>query len=169
MPACKPGCKCGKHNKLRITNIEGIYQCKGCGEWKDTPEWHYSKTGRSSRCKTCHAEEGRQRRLKTLFNISTQEYDKILKQQNGRCAICLTLPGKTRLAVDHDHRTGLVRGLLCWHCNSALGKFNDSLVRVQRAADYVTNPPATKALGEDRFGRKGRVTTKTRKRKKRKV
>lgn len=49
--------------------------------------------------------------------LTVTEYDSLLKKQNGVCAICGKPPKKTRLAVDHDHKTGRVRGLLCFFCN----------------------------------------------------
>lgn len=61
-------------------------------------------------------------------------------QQNGRCAICESADpgaGKSRFAVDHDHVTGRVRGLLCNPCNKGLGMFQDSPMRLKRAAEYV--------------------------------
>ncbi len=89
----------------------------------------------------------RQYTLRTKFGISLEEYTKILAQQNGCCAICHKAPigddryreGKN-LAVDHDHITNKVRGLLCDLCNRALGQFQDSPEFLRRAADYVENP-----------------------------
>jgi len=106
------------------------------------------------------AEKARRARLLRLYNITPEEYEVILAFQNGVCYICERPPGKARLAVDHCHATGLTRGLVCWRCNSALSKLNDQAARAYRAWQYLTDPPATKALGEQRFGRTGRVTTK---------
>ena len=109
------------------------------------------------------AERSRRSRLKRIFNITPEEYDAVLKYQEGVCAICESPPGKTRLAVDHDHKTGLVRGLVCWQCNSALAKLKDSPARAYAAWAYLTRPPFSVVLGEDRFGVIGRVTNKRRK------
>lgn len=105
-------------------------------------------------------EKARRARLIRLYNITPEEYEVILAFQNGVCAICERPPTKTRLAVDHDHATGLTRGLVHWQCNSALAKLNDKAQRALNAWKYLSDPPATKALGEQRFGRTGRVTTK---------
>lgn len=113
------------------------------------------------------SERARRSRLKRLFNITPEEYDAVLAFQGGTCAICDRPPGKTRLAVDHEHKTGLVRGLVCWQCNAALAKLADSPARAYAAWAYLIRPPFTQVLGEERFGRTGRVTTKT-KRKRRK-
>ena len=75
---------------------------------------------------------------KRLHGLSYRQYDTMLKQQGG-CAICGKLAdtdGK-QLAVDHDHATGLVRGLLCTRCNRAIGAFEDSPYLLERAADYL--------------------------------
>ena len=61
----------------------------------------------------------------------------MLKAQNGVCAICQQNPKDRRLAVDHDHRTMRVRGLLCNTCNRAIGQMGDDPVRLRRAAEYL--------------------------------
>ena len=109
------------------------------------------------------ADKARAKRLKTLFDITPEDYDTILAFQDGECAICGRPPGKTRLAVDHNHKTGLVRGLLCWTCNVALGKFRDKDEVVESAWLYVYSPPATEALGRKTYGVLGRTTNKRRK------
>lgn len=109
-------------------------------------------------------ERARRARLLRLYNITPEEYELMLAFQNGVCAICERPPGKTRLAVDHDHASGLTRGLVCWQCNSALAKLKDEPTRAFNAWKYLSDPPATKALGEQRFGRTGRVTSKRAKR-----
>jgi hypothetical protein len=101
-------------------------------------------------------------RLKREFGITLAEYDQILKHQKGRCAICEEKPFKRRLAVDHCHKSGLVRGLLCMRCNRALGKFQDSTELVVNAAKYVSKPPASEALGRSHITAIGRVGTKVR-------
>lgn len=60
----------------------------------------------------------------------------MLLAQDGRCLICRGEFGQT-LPVDHCHRTGKVRGLLCHHCNRGIGLFGDDPERLRRAADYV--------------------------------
>jgi hypothetical protein len=77
--------------------------------------------------------------LKT-FGLTIEDYETMLKSQNKQCAICGTLQctsGK-RLAIDHCHLTGRIRGLLCLRCNQAIGKFNDNYFLLQQAADYVS-------------------------------
>lgn len=71
------------------------------------------------------------------WGLSSTQYDEILESQNYVCAICLTNPDSKSLAVDHDHITGRIRGLLCYRCNHFLvGRHRDPDL-VQRIADYL--------------------------------
>ena len=66
-------------------------------------------------------------------------FDALLASQGGGCAICgyRVKPGGRRLNVDHDHKTGVVRGLLCARCNRGLGWFSDDPQRLKAAAVYL--------------------------------
>lgn len=76
--------------------------------------------------------------LQKKYGISLAEYDKLLAEQNGVCAICQGPPRTFRhLVVDHDHKTGQVRGLLCQPCNVGLGQFEDDESRLRRALEYM--------------------------------
>ncbi len=78
--------------------------------------------------------------LKTEYGISLEDYNQLLKQQEHKCAICKTDETdafRQTLYVDHCHSTGVVRGLLCMQCNSGLGKFKDSLERLEAAKEYL--------------------------------
>lgn len=77
----------------------------------------------------------RQRRLAKL-GITEQDYNRMFEAQVGLCAIC-QLPSEQRLAIDHDHVTGIVRGLLCSPCNVALGYFRDRPELLRAAATYL--------------------------------
>ena len=75
--------------------------------------------------------------------ISVEQYDEIHTTQNGLCAICkrpetrIYKGSLSRLAVDHCHVTGKNRGLLCWRCNSCIGRLEDSPDLLRAAADYI--------------------------------
>ena len=86
---------------------------------------------RGSYCKACHANVELSRR----WGVGTR--DELLQAQGGRCAICLRKDseGRHRLAVDHDHTTGAIRGLLCGQCNTGLG-FLSTVETLQRAIAY---------------------------------
>ena len=70
------------------------------------------------------------------FGLTVEAYDVLDRQQNHVCAICHTRQ-KRRLAIDHDHETGIVRGLLCDLCNRGLGYFKDVPERLRLAAEYL--------------------------------
>jgi len=74
-----------------------------------------------------------------LYGITLDDYNKMFAEQEGKCSICGTHVCSTgrALAVDHDHETGKVRGLLCANCNTALGKFNDDVELLKKAIDYL--------------------------------
>jgi len=77
------------------------------------------------------------------FDISVDEYNRLMTEQDGLCAICRRPESSLfkgtirRLAVDHDHETGDVRGLLCGQCNNGLGRFDDDPLRLRAAAEYL--------------------------------
>lgn len=91
-------------------------------------------TGRSTRCRECN----RDSYLKREFGISKADYELILARQAGVCAICEKPESEGRsLAVDHDHATGVIRGLLCRKCNTAIGQLGDSADALRRALAYL--------------------------------
>jgi len=72
-------------------------------------------------------ETKRDKHLKRKFNLTLQEYNKILKKQGGVCAICRNKESNKSLAVDHNHKNGKVRGLLCTNCNITLGTAKEDI------------------------------------------
>lgn len=85
-----------------------------------------------------NSEKYRRYFLMSEYNISLEEYNSMLCAQNGVCAICggSKIKGSS-LAVDHCHKTGKVRGLLCFNCNAGIGQLKDSHALVLRAAKYL--------------------------------
>lgn len=78
--------------------------------------------------------------LKKFTGLSLEEYLTLLSRQKGKCAICGTEAGNgrtKRLHVDHDHKTGQIRGLLCSNCNTALGLLKDDLDLLQNCIEYI--------------------------------
>ena len=81
--------------------------------------------------------------LKKRYGVTVEQYNEMLAEQNGVCAVCEKpeaneIGGKTpSLAVDHDHKTGKIRALLCSNCNRALGLFNDDPALLAKAQSYV--------------------------------
>lgn len=125
-------------------------RCKDC-----PPGSKRSAPHPGPRCATCHRaavaarrKAAHGRRIEEVYGITEDQYDAIAAVQDGRCFICQRATGaRRRLAVDHNHATGEVRGLLCKPCNrDVLGHLRDSIEALQRAIDYLNNPPARKVL-----------------------
>jgi hypothetical protein len=109
-------------------------------------------------CKKCHAlrnqklrkknpaqtaNNDRKRKLKRIFGLTMDQYDQMFKLQNGLCAICNCPETETRngkliyLSVDHDHKTGKIRKLLCHKCNRALGILEESVDLLEKLIQYL--------------------------------
>jgi hypothetical protein len=86
----------------------------------------------------------RDRHYQRKFGITLEQYDTLLEQQGGTCAICRRPPRQVRLHVDHGHGSGAVRGLLCVSCNNALGQLQEDVDVFWNAVEYlqVSTQPA---------------------------
>jgi hypothetical protein len=79
------------------------------------------------------------------YGLTADDYEQLLAAQDGKCAICGMTSGwrhrqsgeRKKLAVDHCHETGRVRGLLCDRCNTAIGKLNHDPALLQKAIEYL--------------------------------
>lgn len=108
------------------------------------------KTAKSFRCFSHNKQRIREskagtheRRVKKIYGLADGDYGRIYLFQARRCAICQRSTGTTRkLSVDHDHATGLVRGLLCRPCNDFLGWIRDDPAAGRRLHNYLVDPPA---------------------------
>lgn len=80
-------------------------------------------------------------RLKRIYNISLDDYNNLLISQNECCKICTKHKSEfsKALAVDHNHDTGQVRGLLCDLCNRGLGMFRDNPLLLIKANEYLVS------------------------------
>jgi hypothetical protein len=135
-------------------------RCSVCGELKSLSAF-YRKVrgagGRDGRCKECRRERRdtpatRDRHLRNTYGISLAQYESMLGAQGGVCAICGMPEGllggrrgtaTLSLAVDHDHATGHVRGLLCSSCNQGLGMFKHEASLLEAALSYLTSTEAS--------------------------
>lgn len=79
----------------------------------------------------------RKSKLKTKYNLTIEQYNQILIQQKYRCSICSKHQGDVYLAIDHCHKTGIIRGLLCRKCNLALGHLDDNETTLYNALLYL--------------------------------
>lgn len=141
--------------------------CSNCGRNKNYTAFAYSgttKDGHEDYCKVCKktvlkiqkaratkatqlahqsARWHAQRPYLRDYGITLEDYKRLLEAQGGVCAICKRpetkqINGKViPLAVDHDHVTKLVRGLLCARCNTGIGQFEDNVDFLLAAADYL--------------------------------
>ena len=104
-------------------------------------------------CTVCTSEISHTRNLAANFGLTVADYEALMDLQAERCAICLTRPHRVRLAVDHSHASGEVRGLLCKRCNhKLLGAALDRQWVLRRAAAYLANPPARTRLPLETLG-----------------
>jgi hypothetical protein len=76
--------------------------------------------------------------LRREFGITLEQYEAMVVAQDGLCAICRKPPGKKSLAVDHDHDTDQIRGLLCTNCNQGLGRFKDAPQLLREGLAYLS-------------------------------
>lgn len=100
--------------------------------------------GKGTYCYECrlaeHRRTARDVQRKRKYGITKEEYQQMFLEQDGRCAICGTneFQGSGGTPhVDHDHITGKVRGILCHHCNTAIGQFGDSIELMLEAIAYL--------------------------------
>jgi hypothetical protein len=125
--------------------------CNKCRIPQHVSNFHKNKSnkdGLARWCKVCKNRDAKNRRdkdplykrridLKRRYGLSLEEYEDIKKSQKGVCFICKETNGEKPLAVDHCHKTGKVRGLLCCKCNRALGYFKDSVINLKKAISYL--------------------------------
>lgn len=115
-------------------------QCRHCSQVSNRSA--SMKTGQGTYRYTAAPDAKREYMLRRFYGITLHDYNCLLVFQNHTCAICdKPEPGRRCLAVDHDHKTGAVRGLLCTRCNQALGFFRDDRHILNRAVEYLTRTP----------------------------
>ena len=103
----------------------------------------YYRGGRGYKCYECHNTYTNGRRIIQSYGISLPEFTEMLARQGGGCAICGRKVDnhkngkKRRMCVDHDHETGLMRGILCTRCNTGIGMFANDEKLLRRAIKYL--------------------------------
>lgn len=125
---------CGK--KRRVTSYPLPYNkehpiCLSCAKHQKPLRHPTYKTWPSMK-------DQRAKGLKHTYNMTLDDYQDLFLRQFGLCAICSNAPknGKN-LHVDHDHKTGKIRGLLCQHCNQMLGNAKDNITTLKNAIKYL--------------------------------
>lgn len=126
-------------------------RCKTRKPLVEFPRNRSKKDGRQAYCKPCYNAvigEHKDRKygghrnflLHLRYGIDQAHFDRLLRQQKGKCAICQIRKPRH---VDHDHLTKAIRGLLCVNCNNGLGKFEDDAVLMEAAIEYLKAPPSS--------------------------
>lgn len=131
-------------------------RCSTCRVTKTLADFHKSKAmpdGLHNQCRLCISAAGKawrkanadkkaasNRRYRPVkYGVTPEEYDRMLAEQGGKCAICRQeCKTRSHLCIDHDHATGVVRGLLCNACNVALGILRDDVARLEAAIRYLS-------------------------------
>ena len=92
-------------------------------------------------------------RLKRCYGITLEQFEALWKYQDGKCRICdvqmtrdSSSSKSTTCCVDHDHKTKIVRGLICSADNKALGLFGDDPIKLRKAATYLENTEFTRVI-----------------------
>lgn len=144
----------GVKQAVVIEVIDGEKQCTLCKKWKKLDLYNKCgghKLGLQTHCRVCSNMKAREydncpqrrrnRKLKSNYGITNEVYERMLKEQGGKCAICGSEETKNsytqHFAVDHCHTSGKVRGLLCDYCNTGLGRFNDDTDTLEKAVEYL--------------------------------
>lgn len=118
--------------------------CKSCYArlWRKKHKVHLRNYDKKYRSQPHVIDKVYGKTLKSNYGISIEVYEDLYKQQNGKCAIC-NIKGtkrrstKVRLIVDHNHKTGKIRQLLCGKCNTGLGHLQDSPGILKSALRYL--------------------------------
>jgi hypothetical protein len=126
--------------------------CTKCGQDKPFIEYYKDskiKNGHYGECKACikkrstqwklnNPEQVRESQLKNLYGITAQEYNTLIEDQSGRCAICSKdFQSSKHTHLDHCHLTGKIRGILCSNCNRGIGLLKDSVQILENAVQYL--------------------------------
>lgn len=126
-------------------DVGGRYRCSQCREWKNTDQFNRNRSQTSGlhyMCRPCSKAHVRKYNLPAKYGISAATFAEMLLAQGGKCACCsqqFAVEGKKadRPCVDHNHKTGEVRSLLCGRCNLAAGNVMDSSTRAEQLATYL--------------------------------
>lgn len=135
---------------------DGQILCSKCGRWQSKMLFSPSRRDlQRSWCRECSAvyehdwrtrnvekrsaasRRSKRARLLRLYKAPSDDFDSLLEQQGGGCAICGGPKGQREYHIDHSHETLQYRGILCSGCNLGLGHFGEDVRRLQAAVDYL--------------------------------
>lgn len=112
---------------------DGTKICSSCKLAKPESEYSGGFTTKRAWCKSCTTLKKRC----AQFGVTPEQLDYFIRSQNGCCAICGKRISGKGAHLDHDHETNIIRGLLCFRCNAALGLFDDNIHKLRNAAKYL--------------------------------
>jgi hypothetical protein len=127
------------------TVIDGKAECRHCNEWKSVKSFVSNNRrllGICSICKSCRNYKLKdKRRHHTKYGLNDAQYSSLKQHFGNRCGICgkTEKENKRKLAIDHEHDSGRVRGILCRNCNAGIGLLGDNLQGVTKALQYLLN------------------------------
>lgn len=126
----------GKKVREKVFVPPGHKRCPQCGVVKPHAEWERNRTSSDgwAYCRARRAERDRASYFNRKYGLTEAERDAMIVSRRGLCPICLAAPA---VHVDHCHKAGRVRGVLCFNCNSGLGLLRDDPEVVRRAAAYL--------------------------------
>lgn len=118
-------------------------QCKSCSNaykrwWATTPAGEIKRLQAKRRYNSSEKRKVNSRKLhlKKRYNLTVEELNEMKIQQSNKCLICEL--SDVELVIDHCHETGIIRGLLCRQCNSALGLFKENIKSLENAIQHVS-------------------------------
>ena len=134
------------NNKWREANPEKAKE--GAKKWYEANQEKHKEN--SKKWKEANPKKTKENHLKRNFGITLEQYNEIFWKQKGSCAICGKHQNELNqtLAVDHDHATGKIRGLLCSNCNRAIGLLKDSPAISQEVNRYLNRSTRSQRLKE---------------------
>lgn len=129
-----------RSKKIVALSPAGTTWCAGCQSFRDLEDFGKGATT----CRACASAKTHAAMVEKVYGITGDDYETLLALQGGKCAICRARPISKRLATDHDHKTGAVRGLLCSRCNHDLmGSAWDSMAIAVALWHYLNTPPTS--------------------------
>ena len=173
-PKCKLILDIQNFNRDRSTK-DGLYPwCKSCVKRKDAVNYRSNKetkllrnkqydrdnpekkTARNKRYAASNSKKRREQGIKYRHGITTEQYNELLRIQNNCCAICgkdfALITNIKNIHLDHDHKTGAIRSILCGKCNVALGHVDDNIGVLYKMISYLVAHSLVMEGGVSRLG-----------------
>ncbi len=153
-------CKDCRNSKKKITKNSSQRMCTNCFKVKPNTDEFFKfqklKNDQNSRrlkatCLECQADYFFAYHLKKKYNLTREQYDKMVLEQKGICAICNNFSEK--LKIDHNHNTSKIRKLLCNNCNAGIGLFYENFQIMESAISYLDFYGHCHSNMEDKYNR----------------